>query len=382
MLLQRRPTDGPDPGTRSEAWLQKLLFDHPSCLPIEEIEPGLGSPIVASMEVPTPHGPIDLLFLSAEGDIFLVEVKLWRNPQARREVVAQALDYAACLFEMDFEAFQRAFLRGQPSRGQRSLVEMFPDAERPDEATFVDAVSTNLSRGRIVVLVVGDGIRSETERLADALQSHVGFHFTFALVELQVFQMPEQGEWIVYPRTLAKTCMINRGVVSIDDRRTIVVPATIDPSPQPAETMTITAERFWEAMAKRGPDVPARLRGFLARLEELGVRPEFRKTMILRWTPAEGKPTNLGYIKTDGQIWTDAANWSAPHELSHAYIEELAQAFDGRVERDILGARGNWHVRIGDKVPKIEAVLDKFDGWYDAIARFIECLQQRYEGIK
>lgn len=42
-----------------------------------------------------------------------------------------------------------------------------------------------------MVVVVGDGIRAETERLTDALQLHAGFHFTFALVEMGVFKLPE-----------------------------------------------------------------------------------------------------------------------------------------------------------------------------------------------
>src|SRR3546814_21173574 len=59
--------------------------------------------------------------------------------------------------------------------------------------------------------LVGDGIRSEVERLTESLQLHAGFHFTFALVELAVYGLPDIG-FIVHPRTLARTCMIERGV--------------------------------------------------------------------------------------------------------------------------------------------------------------------------
>lgn len=94
--------------------------------------------------MPTRHGPIDLILLTADGDVVLVEVNLWRNPQARREVVAQSLDYAACLFEMGYEEFEQAVLKGH--HGERpkpsKLVDLFPDAERSLEATFVDAVAT------------------------------------------------------------------------------------------------------------------------------------------------------------------------------------------------------------------------------------------------
>ena len=46
------------------------------------------------MEVNCGYGSIDNLFLTPTGDIILVETKLWSNAKARREVVAQALDYA------------------------------------------------------------------------------------------------------------------------------------------------------------------------------------------------------------------------------------------------------------------------------------------------
>jgi hypothetical protein len=42
----------------------------------------------------TPAGPLDALFINRHGALGLVKCKLWRNPQARREVVGQILDYA------------------------------------------------------------------------------------------------------------------------------------------------------------------------------------------------------------------------------------------------------------------------------------------------
>jgi hypothetical protein len=73
-----------------------------------------------------------------------------------------------------------------------SLWGLFPDNDRLPESEFVDAVSRNLRSGRVVVLIVGDGIRTETERLLESLQSHAGFRFTLALVELSVFMLPRR----------------------------------------------------------------------------------------------------------------------------------------------------------------------------------------------
>ena len=37
---------------------------------------------------------VDALYVNAAGRLILAEFKLWRNPQARREVIGQILDYA------------------------------------------------------------------------------------------------------------------------------------------------------------------------------------------------------------------------------------------------------------------------------------------------
>jgi hypothetical protein len=54
-------------------------------------------------ELPLRYGSsnvfLDLLGVSATGRLVLVECKLWRNPEARREVVAQLFEYAALLSE-------------------------------------------------------------------------------------------------------------------------------------------------------------------------------------------------------------------------------------------------------------------------------------------
>ena len=78
----------------NESWLQQLLHRHPSSLPIAEIEPGLGRIIPVGMELQTPAGFIDNLFVTQEGNLVVVECKLWRNTEARRLVLAQIIDYA------------------------------------------------------------------------------------------------------------------------------------------------------------------------------------------------------------------------------------------------------------------------------------------------
>lgn len=78
-----------EPAPFDEAWLQRLIMHHPSLLPVDQIEPAFHSLVPICVELPTPSGYVDNLFVTPAGDIVLVECKLWRNPKARREVVAQ-----------------------------------------------------------------------------------------------------------------------------------------------------------------------------------------------------------------------------------------------------------------------------------------------------
>ena len=198
-------------GEYTEKWLQDLIHDHPELLAISEIEPAFGVPIPVAREVVCGHGIIDNIFLTPSGEIVLVETKLWRNPQARREVVAQALDYVASLMGMGFDQFEQQVLRAEGGASRRLYDFVAEEADALDEPAFIDAVSRNLARGRLLVLAVGDGIHQEAETLVDLLQSHAGAHFTFALVEVATWRDLDTGDLIAVPDVLAQTVMIERG---------------------------------------------------------------------------------------------------------------------------------------------------------------------------
>ena len=233
----------------------------------------------------------------------LVELKLWRNGEARREVVAQTLDYASTLFEMDYSALEAAVGQSVTWNGKPppKLHQLFPDDEAPDQTTFIDAVNTNLRRGRILVLVVGDGIRTETERLSSFLQSHAGARFTFALIQLGVYAMPDGLGHLIVPHTLLQTYLVERGVILIDDRRSTVLPPPALERLQNRRT-TITEEQFYEAMAALDPTVPDKLKSFVSKAQDHGVRADFRASLNLMLDTPTGNAINLGYIQRDGAV--------------------------------------------------------------------------------
>src|SRR5450755_743616 len=71
----------------NEKWLQKLISRYPNVLPIEQIERALTPAVPICMELPLASGFVDNLYATPDGDLIVAETKLFRNPEARREVV-------------------------------------------------------------------------------------------------------------------------------------------------------------------------------------------------------------------------------------------------------------------------------------------------------
>ncbi len=99
-----------DERTFKEADLQALLFAHPTLIPVGDIEPIFDRLHPLARELRVGSGFIDLVFMNDEGYLTLVETKLWRNPEARRTVVAQLIDYASHVSTWTYNELRQAVL--------------------------------------------------------------------------------------------------------------------------------------------------------------------------------------------------------------------------------------------------------------------------------
>lgn len=219
----------------SEAAIQQLIQEHPSCLPISEIDPMFAGPVPICTELNTTAGPIDNFMVTPSGLPVLVECKLWRNPEMRRQVVSQILDYAKELSRWSSSDLQREASR-RLGRSGNAILELVRGAgHEVDEADFNDALTSNLRRGRFLLLIVGDGIREGVEAITEYLQTHAGLHFTLGLVELPIFALPD-GNRLVVPRVLARTVAITREVIAAPDG--FVVRDEFQTDPDESEALT------------------------------------------------------------------------------------------------------------------------------------------------
>ncbi|MGX7003208.1 hypothetical protein [Caballeronia sp. KNU42] len=250
--LSRVSGDGTG-GDASEADIQRYVHAHASCLPIAEIDPIFTDPIAICTELPTPAGPIDNFMVTASGLPVLVECKLWRNPEARREVVGQILDYAKELSRWSSSDLQRAVRQRLKCGGDPVLEKVRAVAAGTDEIHFNDSLTSNLRRGRFLLLIVGDGIREGVEAIGEYLQAHAGLHFSLGLVEMPIFAMPDGGHLIV-PRILARTTVITRTVVVVPDGYTLgsveddTAGAELDPD---RVALADEQQKFWKVFLER-----------------------------------------------------------------------------------------------------------------------------------
>jgi hypothetical protein len=247
----------------SEATIQTLVQRYPSCLPIAEIDPLFCGPVPICVELNTPAGSIDNFLVTPSGLPVLVECKLWRNPEGRREVVGQILDYAKELSRWSSSDLQREVSRRLKREGNPLLDLVREAGHDVDEADFNDALTLNLRRGRFLLLIVGDGIREGVEAIAEYLQAHAGLHFTLGLVELPIYSGPD-GIRLIVPRVLARTQTITRTVVAAPDGMLVSDEAeseTSAPRGGPVDEMTADRLRFWtdfvNGLALDDPEQPA-----------------------------------------------------------------------------------------------------------------------------
>lgn len=247
--LERIPLSASDASNEyNETWLQKLLFEHPEALPINEIDPAYCGAVPICIELNTPVGPIDALFVTPQGKLVVLEAKLWRNPEARRTVVGQILDYAKELSRWTYEDLQREVSRRTERQGN-SLFDIVNEATGElTETEFVDEVARGLRQGRFLLLICGDGIREGVAAITDFLERHGTLQFTFGLVEMAMYRT-SRDETLVQPRVLAQSLIVKRSVISLVDEGLVAVEEG-----EAEQKLDETGEyyiQFWTDFAKR-----------------------------------------------------------------------------------------------------------------------------------
>ena len=340
-----------------------------------DIEPAFAPLIPICRELPTSAGFLDNLWLTPNGGIILGECKLVRNPQARREVVAQALDYARAVADWRFEDLQAAALKGQDVR-VRSLWEAVEAVSELDERQFVDAVERRLRAGRFLILIIGDGIQEGVEALTSHLQLHAGLHVGLALVDLSIWQMPDAG-LVIVPRIPMRTVLVERGIVIIEppkkeggiDASNVRI---IAPQERQSRPKTASEGEFYAGFEQRRPNLVAPLRDFIETVSGFGITPEPQKSLFLRWQVGDDL-LSAAAIDAWGKVWFAGAysncKRAGREEAASDYLAAVAALVGGRVK--LVKTAGKEVVDSDGRAVDLSALLKTQGAWAAAISRLL-----------
>ncbi|MBO0905887.1 hypothetical protein [Jiella sonneratiae] len=375
--LERVHLGGGDDGRRREAFVQELVHFNPDVIPMSDIEPAFTPLISICRELPTSAGYLDNLWMSPEGSIVLGECKLMRNPQARREVVAQALDYARAIHRWHYSQLEDAVRRA--TQLDTSLWDRVRDQSDLEEAQFIDAVERRLRFGRFMILIIGDGIQEGVEELTDFLQLHAGLHTSVALVDLSIWK-DSNGRLLVVPRIPAKTAIIERGVVTVEDGAIVNVkpPASLSPaSPAGPRQITASEPEFFDQIEQRVPGISGPLREFVTKVSKVGIEPEYRKSLVLRFHASPDIRSSAGYVDANGGLHLSDA-WGAAEKLGRRqviedYLATTAALIGGRVQT----YEKTWPRVVGPdgRTPQFTTVIGRLDEWVNAISNLVSGLR-------
>lgn len=369
-----------------EGWLQDLIETNPEILPIDDIEPAFASPVPVGREVPTKAGAIDNLLLSPRGYLTIVETKLWRNPEARRLVVAQLIDYAKDISRWTFQELEKVVLSYNMQYHHNNLgildtLRTKTSIDENEEPLIVDTISRNLRAGRFLLLVVGDGIRESVEEMAEFLQKTPQLHFTLALVELQLYEFGAQGTkpYLVLPQIVARTAEVTRAVVRVEgkdiDSVKVQVDTEITTPPEPPKKFTITEEAFFNTLSQNvdPKDLVDFTRQFIKDMQGFGCVIQWRQASFIVTLPdpgGSGQRLSLLIVSKTGNVQlSELSNQlrsvGLPDEIAFDYARESAKLFRREVNQKYPGvwsnnvALGEIHQQYQEFVAIVQKTIDR-----------------------
>ena len=176
-----------------EDYLQNYIHENPESIPVYEIEENKRLFVVAR-EFSTESGPIDALAIDKDGDIYVVETKLYDNPD-KRKVVAQALDYGASLWRhSDYNEFISKINNEINNKFKISFEEKIKDFFATDDEQVIailDAIKRNLQQGNIKFVILMDAIEDRLKDLIVYINQNSQFDIYAVQMEYYKFEKYE-----------------------------------------------------------------------------------------------------------------------------------------------------------------------------------------------
>lgn len=270
-------------------------------------------------EFPTEVGSIDVLLVSTQGRLAIVETKLASNPENRRKVLAQTLDYLSHLDEaLDKERPAIPIENGEP-------------------VAELDDIVEKLSQGDVLVIIASDEIDSRVAKLGRTLLArNLNQQWDLALVDVALYR----SQAVPASQNLIVSSI--RGLIQSEPRHTVVVSVvgdktrvTVDAVVDGRDDSTSARQRwneklYFDSLTSRGasPEVQKLAKD----LHELGAR--FPGSITFNW--GTGKKGTMVLKRNGGGLIEVRASGKLrfrPNKFARALGEKGAAEYQQGLEK-------------------------------------------------
>lgn len=311
-----------------EATLHELIHQNPQLLPLA------GSPrlTVLGSEVQLGTGYADILAVEQYGRPVIIEVKLARNAEARRAIVAQVLAYAAFLRGTDIESLERN-IAVRKTLGEGASVLDAVQSDDQEGAVVADEFRSSLqdylNQGNFRLVLVLDEVSAELERLVAYLDAVTVQALTIDLIKVEVYEV--NGTQVALPQRVtpdlsAATPMPNGG-------------GRVAP---PKGVLSDGSDVFRESVAAVTGETRAVFERLIAWAEELAELPNIR---LVTYAGAGGRFTLMPRIMPDNAglvtIWSGEPGMSVWRSVFERRAPGSTEAVERAMESRKVGQGTN-----------------------------------------
>lgn len=314
-----------------EVGLQKLLEHYPRLMLSAGSTYQDRSVWTIGYEVGTDAGSIDLLMLDSTGEVWVVETKLRKNPEVKKQVVGQVLGYASCVAEWSIDRLREV---AQAYLGRPLLDYIGDDVGLEEAENIIVRAIEKLRQGDLTALIVVDDLPRVLQRLVEFVNDHSAFD----LLAMQVTMVEHDGTRFVVPTITGGSVTKSVSPTGASDKSY-------------ADLFEASSDEFKE---------------MVARLDDWALESGYETVLAAK---------SKKYVTPEGRFalrvfpqWDSLQMW-------------LSSLYEAGMDQEANALRERFRRITGEKVPKQEihaksgTVLDKWDEMVAFIADYIAALK-------
>jgi len=182
-------------GFLSEKELQDSIANLPSLLNVIPQLNGQDYPLyILKRELGVASGSIDFLATDVDGSLYIIETKLAENPELRRTVIGQVLEYASNLTDTPYEHINSECLRYLKKHGslEQAIHDFYAQQGKdgepiPTASEYKEIIADNLANGRFNLVIVANKVSFEIQKLFHYIDQVTKDNLNFIVLEINKY---------------------------------------------------------------------------------------------------------------------------------------------------------------------------------------------------